>query len=139
MVESGWTSPRNELLSCKERSDDSSELRGAGDVGRDSILTMADAALPLPRRSMPRRFRFAHGFMSVYDVKPVCAIRCRIGSKAGCLIPTDIARLPCAGDVDGDVPALRWLHIRLRWNPGDPDPVSRPHVSIWKDPDLLDD
>ena len=107
MAESGRTSPRNELLSCKERSDDSSELRGAGDVGRDSILTMADAALPLPRRSMPRRFRSAHGFMSVYDVKPVCAIRCRIGSKAGCLIPTDIARLPCTGVHDGDVPALR--------------------------------
>jgi len=107
MAESGRTSPRNELLSCKERSDDSSELHGAGDVGRDSILTMADAALPLPRRSMPRRFRSAHGFMSVYDVKPVCAIRCRIGSKAGCLIPTNIAQLPCAGDVGGDVPALR--------------------------------
>jgi hypothetical protein len=31
------------------------------------------------------------------------------------------------------------LQNPLRWNPGDPDPVSRPHVSIWKDPDLLDD
>ena len=38
-------------LSCKESSDDSSRACEAGDVGRGSMLTMADTASPLLRWS----------------------------------------------------------------------------------------
>ena len=72
-------------LSCKECRDDSSRACEAGDVGRGFHTDDDRHSVTAPALESPHRFRSAHDFIPVYDVKPVCTIRCRIGSKAGCL------------------------------------------------------
>ena len=106
MMESEQVLPRNELLSCKERSDDSSELvKLAMQAGISSDDGRRRVAAPAPECC---RAGSALHMAS-------CGLRCKAGLhdplpqriESRLSDSADIARPPCAGNHDGDVPTLR--------------------------------